>query len=218
MKLGIVGRGPWGDVYARNLWAMGVDFWQAGRDYGLRSADGVIVACAPHAHFAVARDFITQGIPVLIEKPVCLSSQDARDLLAVAEERRVSVMVSHTRLYSPAWRDFKAQALAAGVRRVYAEAGGPCKLSPLWDWGPHLAAMGFDLGVRPKIYTTADPRPLLVVVNGRLFFNDPPTVPTPLAAMLTEFMALIATQEHRLDDLRLGLRVVEFLEGVEDGR
>lgn len=217
MKIGIVGRGPWGDVYAKNLQELGVDFWQSGRVFFGMQADGVIVASEPHSHFDVAKAWIRKGVPVLIEKPVCMNTEDVRELLCLAEDLGVSVLTGHTRLYSPAWGLFRWKAWDIGVRSVWATAGGPCKLPPWWDWGPHLAALCLDLGADPVIYTTSTPTPLRVVVNGTLVFDDPPTEPTPMQVLLLEFISTITARDFRVDGLKLGLRVIDFLERNEDG-
>ena len=212
MQLGLIGRGVWGGVYARNLGAMDVPFWQAGRDFRGRSADGIIIASEPHSHFVIAREFIKAGVPVLIEKPMCMNAADATELLHLVDEHAGIGMVGHTRLYSPAWRTFKAHAQRVGVQSVFATAGGPCQLSPWWDWGPHLAALCFDLGVDPIIRATSVPTPLKVVVNNMLAFDDPPTEPMPLRILLSEFMSAIAEGKPHSDGIKMGLRVVEFLE------
>lgn len=218
MKLGIIGRGPWGDVYAKTLKGLGIAFWQAGRGWADQPrADGVIVACAPDAHMQLAYRFIAHGIPVLIEKPISLRSDEARALLGLANRTDAIVYAGHTRLYSPAWREFREQVLEEGVRSVYAVAGGPSKLNHWWDWGPHLVAMCLDLGFDPAeatFVTTGAELPLHFDVNGGMCFGDVPTMPTPLEVLISEFVEAIELGEADYGDLELGVKVVEHLEAA----
>lgn len=220
MRLGIIGRGPWGDVYADTLRCMGVEFWQETRNWTELHADGVIVASAAESHTTIARYLIRNCIPALIEKPLCLDVQDARILLKMATDMPAIVFTGHTRLYSPAWRVFKAQALERGVRSVRAVAGGPCKLDPLWDWGPHLVAMCLDLGFDPlqaSIETGTDEIPLTFIVNRDMtYFDSHAENPRPLEVLLTEFMAAIEKGEPDIRWLELGVKVVEALEVMQE--
>lgn len=222
MRIGIIGRGPWGQVYANTLRGLGVAFWQIGRDLGnLRNADGVIIASAAHSHMPLAEAFIESYVPVLIEKPIALVSANARHLLDLAKRHHGIVFTGHTRLHSNAWRQFKARALAEVVHSVYATAGGPCKLTPLWDWGPHLVAMCLDLGFDPlkaHILTDGEEEPLRVIVNGKMEFRDVDEKPAPLEVLLTEFMEAIKKGEPDVRGLELGVSVVEHLEGLDERR
>jgi predicted dehydrogenase len=148
------------------------------------------------------------GIPVLIEKPVTTSAHLAERLLELGGV----AMVAHTRLYSPAWREFKAG--LPKVETVEALAGGTDK-DPWWDWGPHLVAMSFDLDFsQPKVHVTKEPQPLRFVVNGEHTFTDVETDPTPMEVMLGEFLRAIETGKTD-GSLELGARVVQYLESHE---
>jgi oxidoreductase len=51
-----------------------------------RSADLAVVAVPNHAHAPVARDLLLRGLATFVEKPVCLTTEEA-DALAEAEQR-----------------------------------------------------------------------------------------------------------------------------------
>lgn len=218
MKLGIIGRGPWGNVYAETLRRMGVDFWQAGRDLCmLEPADGIIIASAAHSHSNLAEVYLEIDMPVLIEKPVAMRSEDARLLLECAERNKSIAFAGHTRLYSGRWRKFKARALSVGIESISAIAGGPCRIDPLWDWGPHLVAMCLDLGFDPlkaRIVTGQDAHGLTVIVNRNLAFMDGAEIPRPLEVLLNEFIAAIEKGEPDIRGLELGVKVVEAIERI----
>jgi predicted dehydrogenase len=57
--------------------------------------DGVVVA-TPHAtHFGIARDVLAHGIPLMLEKPMVLRAREARELVALAEQHRVPLVVGY---------------------------------------------------------------------------------------------------------------------------
>lgn len=223
MRLGIIGRGPWGDTYARTLRGLGIDFWQAGREWWKDKprADGLIIASSADSHYGIAGLALRHEIPVLIEKPICTSASCARALLDIARQGWAIAFDGHTRLYSPAWWDFKEKALEEGVRSVYAVAGGPTKIPHWWDWGPHLVAMCIDLGFPPEeaVFVTTDAKvPLHFDVNGGMCFGDVPTSPTPLETLVGEFVAAIESGEPDIRGLEIGVKVVEYIETAAAGR
>ena len=223
MNIGIVGRGEWGQVYARTLEGMGVRFTQAGQEWHgkMNHCDGVIVSSTPESHCAVASTLMREFFPVLIEKPVCMNMEEGRELLSIAKAQEAIVFAGHTRLYSTAWRAFKAKALKAGVKSVYATAGGPCKIDPLYDWGSHLVAMCLDLGFEPlaaDIKADCQSWPLKFSVNSKMMYADEEESPTPLEVLLTEFMDAIKKGEPDMRGLEFGVKVVEKLEAMHQQR
>ena len=218
MKLGIIGRGPWGDVYAKTLRDMGIDHWQAGRDWEDASdADGYIIASAPESHHRIADTMMFRKKPVLIEKPMTKAGGSARRLLNIARTTDAIAFVGHTRLYSPAWREFKREALADGVTAVYGVVGGGTS-DHWWGWGPHLVAMCLDLDFDPHdatLITTEADVPLHFDVNGGNYFSDVQEQPTPLEVLISEFVAAIEYGAPDYRGVELGVRVVEYLEEKE---
>lgn len=56
---------------------------------------GVIIA-VPHAfHYPIARDVLQAGISAMVEKPMTLSAEEAWDLVGIARERGVHLMVGY---------------------------------------------------------------------------------------------------------------------------
>lgn len=172
MRVGVVGRGYWGDTYCRVLRDLGVEHWQAGRDWKEREKpDRLIVACATPAHYEVAKAAMEMGIPVLIEKPACLTRFEAYDLIASS---RIAY-VAHTRLYDPAWQAFKASLPEKCL--VEAWCGGVTASSPNAElnWWSHLVPMCVDIGADEDaavFHITEERQPLRFVVNGKYEFRD----------------------------------------------
>ncbi len=64
--------------------------------------DAASIAVPTAAHCTVARDFIEQGRPVLIEKPFTRTLAEADELLALADRRGVIIQVGHVERFNPA--------------------------------------------------------------------------------------------------------------------
>ncbi|MBL0700913.1 MAG: Gfo/Idh/MocA family oxidoreductase [Desulfosarcina sp.] len=60
-----------------------------------------IVASTPE-HYTVAKDFLENGIDVMIEKPITTSISDADKLIDLAEEKGLIIQVGHLERFNPA--------------------------------------------------------------------------------------------------------------------
>lgn len=131
--VGIVGYGYWGPKLVRNFTQtagcgpVGVceenpaRRARAGRDYqGLTlyarfeelleqpHMQAVVLATPVTTHYPLARRALEAGKHVLVEKPLTTNGQEARDLVALAERRGLTLMVDHTFVYHPAVRKIGA--------------------------------------------------------------------------------------------------------------
>jgi predicted dehydrogenase len=57
--------------------------------------DGVIVATPHNAHYTVAKDVLARGLPLMLEKPMVLTTHEARELQRLAEQQRVPLIVGY---------------------------------------------------------------------------------------------------------------------------
>jgi predicted dehydrogenase len=64
--------------------------------------DAVSIAVPTAAHLATALPFLERGIPVLVEKPLARSVEDADRLIAAAEAGGTVLAVGHTERFNPA--------------------------------------------------------------------------------------------------------------------
>ena len=172
LRLGVLGAGRWGRTYIRTIaqipelrvarvasrnpdtqalvppdCAVSADWRDVVRADDI---DGVVVAAPPAVHAEMTLEAIACGRPVMVEKPLALSTASAVSILAAAEARRVFVLVDHVHLFHPGYQALKRSALSNGpVRAIAARAGarGPYRpdVRALWDWGPHDVAMCIDL-------------------------------------------------------------------------
>ncbi len=64
--------------------------------------DAVVVAVPTELHAAIAVPFLQQGTPVLVEKPMSRTLEDADWMIAAAEAGRTVLAVGHTERHNPA--------------------------------------------------------------------------------------------------------------------
>jgi predicted dehydrogenase len=69
--------------------------------------DAVVVATSVKLHFPMARAALLAGKHVLIEKPMAESAVHCEELIEIAQQKGLVLMVGHTFLYSPAVRRIK---------------------------------------------------------------------------------------------------------------
>jgi predicted dehydrogenase len=68
----------------------------------LRHVHGVSVAVPTEYHFDIAKDVMTHGVHLLIEKPITLGLEQADQLIALAKERSLVFQVGHVERFNPA--------------------------------------------------------------------------------------------------------------------
>jgi predicted dehydrogenase len=132
VKLGVVGCGYWGPNLIRNFRQLQdcrlklmcdtseqrlthvnslYPEVERHKDYGhlLNGAglDAVIIATPVRFHYEMARASLRAGKHTFIEKPMASSAEECEELIQIAEERGLVLMVGHTFLYSPAVRKIK---------------------------------------------------------------------------------------------------------------
>lgn len=64
----------------------------------------VSIAVPTLVHHQVAKDFLSAGIDVLVEKPLAVNIDEARDLVALAKTRNCILQVGHLERFNPAIR------------------------------------------------------------------------------------------------------------------
>ena len=77
---------------------------RSGTDYRevLGSVDGAVIAVPHHLHYAMAKDFLEKGVPVLCEKPLAENAADARTLVDISSRYKAPLCVNNTRRLAPA--------------------------------------------------------------------------------------------------------------------
>ena len=82
--------------------------------------DGVVVAAPTTNHSALALAAIERGLPVLVEKPLAATVDDAIAIVSAARKRGVRVQVGHVERYNPAVLEMGRLIRAGWLSTIYA--------------------------------------------------------------------------------------------------
>ena len=126
LKLGVVGVGALGRHHARILSEMnGVDLvgvaevnpeqgravaeacnttWYANPEELLEQVDAASIVVPSIFHLDVAANFISRGLPVMIEKPLAATYSEAARIVALSEKYNCLVQVGHIERFNPAFQ------------------------------------------------------------------------------------------------------------------
>jgi len=119
--------------------------------------DAVIIATPAGLHYQQARSALVAGKHVLVEKPLCLTSREARNLIALAKKNRLTLMVGHTFLYNDAVQYVKEKIDAGEVGEIYYASFTRLNLGSirhdvdaLWNLAPHdISIVQYWFGEKP---------------------------------------------------------------------
>jgi len=106
--------------------------------------DAVVIASSAVTHYPFAKAALDAGKHAYVEKPLALSSVHADELAALAESKKLKLMVGHLLLYHPAVAYLK-QLIDSGelgdVFYIYSQRVNLGKIrqdeNALWSFGPH---------------------------------------------------------------------------------
>jgi predicted dehydrogenase len=109
-----------------------------------REIDAVVVATPVRFHFEMAKAALNAGKHVFIEKPMARTVAEAEELVALADQLGLVVMVGHTFLFSPAVRRMKEIIDAGDIGEVQYISARRLNLglfqkdiNVAWDLAPH---------------------------------------------------------------------------------
>ncbi len=83
----------------------------------IEKAEAVVIASSAKTHYALAKQALTAGRHVLVEKPLALQVDEGQALVALAEAQKRVLMVGHLLLYHPAVVQAKAMIDAGDLGR-----------------------------------------------------------------------------------------------------
>lgn len=144
LTFGQIGCGYWGPNLLRNLVANKscnlkylVETNSERRDYVKKSfpevevindmqfllnnpeVNAVVIATPASTHYSITKQALESGKHVLVEKPLAMSTNKAIELAALAQEKKVTLMVGHTFLYNPAVIQLKQILDSGEIGRIY---------------------------------------------------------------------------------------------------
>ena len=118
---------------------------------------GVVIATPSHTHYGLVKKALLAGKNVYVEKPLATSSEEARELNEIADEKGLVLMVGHLLLYHPAVTRLKSlikDGMLGDVRYVQSDRLNTNFFrndrSVLWDLAPHdLSMAAYVIGKKP---------------------------------------------------------------------
>lgn len=119
--------------------------------------DGFVVATPAQTHFHIAREVINAGQPVLVEKPLALTASDARELVSLARQKNVNLLVGHVLLFHPAIRRMGELISAGKLGKLQYLYSNRLNLGTvrteeniLWSFAPHdISIFQYLIGAKP---------------------------------------------------------------------
>jgi predicted dehydrogenase len=181
MKVGIIGYGYWGPNLTRNFYELPssdlvavadlkeerlkqaqskypqIIVTREYRDLFTLGLDAVVVSTPPVTHYSIAKDCLEHNLHVLVEKPMTLNSQQAEELIALAESKGLILMVGHTFEYNSAVHALKKYIDSGELGKIYYVDTARLNLglfqrdsNVLWDLAPHdISILLYLLGQNP---------------------------------------------------------------------
>jgi len=195
VRLGMVGLGGWGKSVVRNFnQTDGCELCticdsslqtldRQRRDYPDAIATGryqdlledvsigaIALATPAPAHFSMARAALEAGKHVYVEKPMTMNSADAEELVHLADERGLKLMVGHLLEYHPAVQLMKEQVDADALGQIYYIYSQRVNLgvvrqheNAFWSLAPH------DISVILYLFGAEPDR---ILANGQSFLQN----------------------------------------------
>ena len=121
--------------------------------------DGFVIATPAITHYEIAKILISAKKPVLIEKPMALSNEEAKELVELSEQHNVNVLVGHVLLFHPAVIKIKSMIKRGDIGNLQYLYSNRLNLGKVrteenafWSFAPHdIAIFQYLTGSTPKI-------------------------------------------------------------------
>jgi predicted dehydrogenase len=181
IRVGVIGCGYWGPKLARNFHDLPGTCLQAisdmrqdrldemkqlypethtthnHRDLLGDGVDAVAIATPVHTHYALAKEALLAGKHVFVEKPLASSSREATELVEIASQKNLTLMVGHTFVYNPAVEAVREIVLSGQMGNLYYLNSTRANLGLLqpdinvmWDLAPHdISLLSYVLNSQP---------------------------------------------------------------------
>lgn len=181
IRIGLIGYGYWGPNLARNFHSLPNAHLAAIADADVNrldeparlynththtdptellrdpTLDAIAISTPARTHYELARASLEHGKHVLVEKPLAMTSVEARELIALAKRNKLVLMVGHTFEYNPAvWkiRELIESRELGDVYYVYSNRVNLGRvqrdINALWSIAPHdISILLYVLGMMP---------------------------------------------------------------------
>jgi predicted dehydrogenase len=181
IKVGVIGCGYWGPQLIRNIHEMAgaelvgvVDTKPERLEFVRRhypevklfsshtqlldtDVEAVVVSTPIHTHHMLAKEALSAGKHVMVEKPLAASVSESVELINIAQARNRMIMVGHTFLYNPAVQELRRLVGDGELGRIYYVDAARLNLglfqrraNVIWDLAPHdISILMYVLGMTP---------------------------------------------------------------------
>ncbi len=200
LRLCLIGAGHMGRIHAQKLAAMtdvefisvvDCDARQAGetasacstaascdfREPLARGLDAAVIASPTDTHYVVAKELITHGVHVFIEKPITAHQHEAEELIRLARTNNVVLQVGHLERFSPPFRKASSlirKPLIIEAYRTSAFTGRSTDIDVVFDLMIHDIDLALWLAKDPVVGVTAQGSPVFTkktdVAHARIAF------------------------------------------------
>lgn len=194
MKIGVIGLGYWGPNLVRNFSAQknvsdvivfdqrqerlefikskfpAVSLAESNEELIRSDLDAIIIATPVETHYPLAKKALEHGKHIWVEKPFTATSNQAEELLEIADKKSLRIFVDHTFIYTGAVRKMKEIVSAGELGKILHFDSVRINLglfqkdiNVIWDLAPHdLSIMNFLL---------SHLKPVAVSANGIANYN-----------------------------------------------
>ncbi len=124
---------------------------------------GIAIATPAETHYTIAREALLAGKNVYVEKPLVLNEEEGEELISIANEKKLILMVGHLLQYHPVFvrlRELANSGELGRINYIYSNRLNLGKIrreeNILWSFAPHDISMILSLaGEKPEnIYAT----------------------------------------------------------------
>jgi UDP-2-acetamido-3-amino-2,3-dideoxy-glucuronate N-acetyltransferase len=130
--------------------------------FSRKDIQAVVIATPAETHFAIAREALLSGKHVFVEKPLVLKEKEGEELITIARDKNLVLMVGHLLQYHPVFMHLKQLALSGELGRInyiYSHRLNLGKIrreeNILWSFAPHDISMILSLaGEDPECVMT----------------------------------------------------------------
>jgi UDP-2-acetamido-3-amino-2,3-dideoxy-glucuronate N-acetyltransferase len=117
-----------------------------------KEVEGVVISAPAEVHFSLAREALLAGKHVYVEKPLTLVEEEGEELISLAKEKNLVLMVGHLLQYHPVFIRLKGLVKKGDLGRInyiYSNRLNLGKIrreeNALWSFAPHDISMILSL-------------------------------------------------------------------------
>lgn len=247
-KISMIGTGNWGKILIQKFHQLGglhLVYGHQNRealaplqlrftediDALIQESDALVVATPPQTHTEFGRRVLSTKKDLFLEKPIALSSAEARELAQLADASNRVFMVGHTLCYSTGFQrlnELPGQPVSAQAKFLKTSTQEKL-LNAYWNFGVHMVALAVALNVPPeKLTLDASDQ---AAINQRTFELLTQTDDGKTASLMWDFLApenqedmLMVECRHFVDCLKRrakpktdgwqGVQTIEVLESI----